>query len=456
MKKRITDTYCATKLCYLFLWAILFFGLAINPGYADEAGQPTPATIAILKSIDISKRAAPAIKTEYLVDGYFVVDPVPILVKDMRIVLANTPMRESDYIILDGPGVDRLRKQENAGGALIRARGRLLSDNRLIKGRVVHSLRLEFEPEVIERNSSVYAPTSIILCEVNPQLCAFPPPVTLGKYALLYSGGVDQINAHIRYWNDLKFMYLTLRSKYGYPANRIIVLYKNGVGEDKEMPVSYSASADGMKQAMTYLGSKMTGIDNFFVFMTNHGGGYHDTSCNEVEKSHGGRADGKPGDEVDKYHWDEQSWYYNQVKNDLWDDDFAKMINGLKFNRMVAVFEQCFSGGFLRDLRGANRVLISAATEFQFSWGGAKGNHDVFSYHFTSALNKADHTGAPLPSSPDADGNGRISVLEAFLYAKSRDTSCESPQLEDSGDGVGTSAPSANGKDGQLAAKTYF
>jgi hypothetical protein len=61
-----------------------------------------------------------------------------------------------------------------------------------------------------------------------------------------------------------------------------------------------------------------------------------------------------------------------------------------------------------------------------------------------------------LSTNPDTDGDGNVSILEAFLYAKSKDTDCETPALEDSGDGVGSNAPSATGTDGKLAAKTHL
>ena len=66
-------------------------------------------------------------------------------------------------------------------------------------------------------------------------------------------------------------------------------------------------------------------------------------------------------------------------------------------------------------------------------------------------MNKADHTGAALSPDPDTNHDGSVSVLEAFLFAKSKDTASEPPYLEDNGDGVGTNSPTATGVDGKMA-----
>ncbi|MGD0923486.1 MAG: hypothetical protein ABSA70_17255 [Terriglobia bacterium] len=414
--------------------------------------QPRTATIKQLKSINLSKITTRELQREYSVEGYFVCERIPMLVKDLKTYRANTPMPESEYIVLRGKGIARLRQQEKACGSLVKVTGRLIPDRELVKDKITHVLESPNLPQ-ITKVIGLYKPGVIDICKRYPVICR-RPPIVGRHYALLYSGGFDPVHAYFRYWNDLKFMYLTLRSKYGFTDDQIVVVYKDGNGEDNDITVDYAASSAGLSSAINYLKSKMTARDDFFVFVTNHGGGYHDTSCGEVAKSHGGRADSSPGDEVDTYKWDEETYYYNQTSNDVWDDDFAQSINSLSFNRMTGVFEQCFSGGFLRDLKGSNRVLISAATEFQFSSGDS--NYDTFSYHFTCALDNADDSGAALSSNPDTDGDGKISILEAFQYAKSRDKECESPQLEDSGDGVGTNTPSATGTDGKLAAGAYL
>jgi hypothetical protein len=336
--------------------------------------QPTPESSATvtsiekLKALDLRRATPTTLRQEYVVEGYFVADPMPMLVKDLKFVRINTPMPDSVFILLRGKGIDALRRQEAAPGSVVRARCRIVADGELLKGKLTPVLDCPEPPTIVKRAELPYRPQAVPICKIYPHLCELPPHFISQSYALIYSGGVDSSNAHKRYWNDLKFMYLTLRNKYGFSDANIVVVYKDGKAEDSDMTVDYAASPTGLNDAIKDLRARMTMRDDLFVFVTNHGGGYHDTSCGETSQSWGGRKDVIPEDEIDSNSWDEETYYYNQASNDVWDDDFANGINSLYFRRMVAVFEQCFSGGFLRDLRGCNRVLISAASEFQFSW----------------------------------------------------------------------------------------
>ncbi len=83
-------------------------------------------------------------------------------------------------------------------------------------------------------------------------------------------------------------------------------------------------------------------------------------------------------------------FYYNQSTPFI-DDDIAARVNDLTFGRMLGIFEPCFAGGLLPDLAGSNRVLVSASTEGQVSWGGqmSYGNqYDDFVFHYTSGSNR--------------------------------------------------------------------
>ncbi len=49
------------------------------------------------------------------------------------------------------------------------------------------------------------------------------------NYALLLSGGFNATQNHIRYWNDISFMYQTLNKTYGYQRGKIFVLMSDGI-----------------------------------------------------------------------------------------------------------------------------------------------------------------------------------------------------------------------------------
>lgn len=415
-------------------------------GCTKETLEPEQVTISYLKSLKKETVEKAVLEKEFIVKGFFVNETVPLLITDMKLTLINKPMPDSAYILLKGKGIDELTKEGGAYGTFIELKGKINFEQLRDKEGYEIEIICPEMPNVLKKSEYI-KPVVFNICLKYPKICQlgiFLPQ----KYALLYSGGINSWNAHLRYWNDLKFMYLTLRNKYGYSDANIVVVYKNGTAEDTDMTVDYAASPTGLNDAINYLRDKMKLKDELFIFVTNHGGGYHQVhAANE-----GGLADGVPGDEIDTYKYDEAIYYYNQSSNDIWDDNFSNWINSLNFSQMTAVFEPCFSGGFLHDLKGCNRVLISAASEFEYSWALPPSyTYDEFSYYFTCALNKADHTGAALSPDPDTNHDGSVSVLEAFLFAKSKDTASETPYLEDNGDGVGTNSPTATGTDGKLA-----
>jgi hypothetical protein len=339
-----------------------------------------------------------------------------------------------------------MKNREKYFGAYIRIEGSLsVEKRRTLKGDINEAVIISRKtPAIIrQRPSATTLPQFYNLCKINPKLCMVAPFLSK-DFALLYSGGINSYNAKSRYWNDLKFMYKTLKSKYGYSEDQIVVVYKDGIAADAEMTVDYPASKAGLANALNYLRGKVGLASDLFFFITNHGGGYN-TSDNT---NYSGNADAAPKDEVDPYEIDETVFYYNETNNRIPDDTLAVYLNSIS-GKLVAVLEPCFSGGLIRDLRGPNHIIISAANEFQFSWGGGPGNHDVFSYYFTCALNGADHTGVAVNA--DTNGDSKVSILEAFIYARDHDTADEEPLLEDSGNGVGSHNPSATGTDGPAA-----
>jgi hypothetical protein len=75
------------------------------------------------------------------------------------------------------------------------------------------------------------------------------------KYAVLLCGGWNSGSNYERYWNDLQFIFKTLKTKYGYSDSEIIVLYANGTHNPNGTTVNADANGDGkvsMKEAHNY------------------------------------------------------------------------------------------------------------------------------------------------------------------------------------------------------------
>jgi len=127
------------------------------------------------------------------------------------------------------------------------------------------------------------------------------------------------------------------------------------------------------------------------------------------------------------------------------------------------------SGGFVRDLSGAARIIVTPAAETRSSW--ADGDGDGFT-DWDSTLMNALHFGADtkwengqvvdtmeVTGKPDDDSNGYVSMLEAWEYAYKHDPSkyYDDPWLDDNGDGLPTYYDELGnriGSDGELAKKT--
>jgi hypothetical protein len=369
-----------------------------------------------------------------------------VLLYDKNDIDINGLIAESRYIALGSEtirGIDR--KKNYLTQVKLKGIIRATTNEDRQKLRAIAGDMSQFELHVIEDPLTITPgtpqPPPIDPCVLNPSLCSFAGQPQSDKYALLFSGGIDADKAYMRYWNDMVLYYNMLVNLYGYDPEHIIVVYKNGVAEDNTMPVDYAANPAGINLALTKLENEMTDIDKFFFFTTNHGGQRSDNGSPNVD------------DEIwDGDNTDETLFYYNSSSR-AYDDNVADWINNrLSFKSMICVMEQCYSGGMIYDLRGEDRIIMTAASEEQVSYGSA--TYDDFVMLLASALigtHQVDNT----PVDADENNDGKVSLTEAFRWASDNDTKDEIPQYEDSGEGVSVSYPADNGFDGAVGKDIY-
>jgi hypothetical protein len=135
---------------------------------------------------------------------------------------------------------------------------------------------------------------------------------------------------------------------------------------------------------------------------------------------------------------------------DLTAADLATALEPLGDRRVVLVNAASASGDFLPVLSKTGRVVITATK------GPFERNATRFGAQFVAAF---------ATDGADADKNGLVSMLEAFLYAR-RETGriyeadnrllTEHAVLDDNGDKQGSAAPGAEGQDGALARTLYL
>ena len=129
--------------------------------------------------------------------------------------------------------------------------------------------------------------------------------------------------------------------------------------------------------------------------------------------------------------------------------DLARSLAKHGARRIAVVVAASASGDFVPALSGPNRVIITATKS------GFERNESLFGGHFVAAL---------AGDGADADKDGRVSLLEAFVYAtrevrrvyeQQNRLLTEHALLDDNGDRSGSAEPGARGGDGGLA-RSFF
>jgi len=144
--------------------------------------------------------------------------------------------------------------------------------------------------------------------------------------------------------------------------------------------------------------------------------------------------------------YDGKTAKFNLPGPDISAADFNAQFRKLPTKQIVFVDTTSSSGPFVNDLSAPGRVIIAATRS------GAENFSTLFGGYFVDAL-----TGEEA----DADKNRRVTMLEAFQFAKAAVQrayekegllSTEHAVLDDNGDRAGSTDPSTNGPDGKVAA----
>jgi hypothetical protein len=136
---------------------------------------------------------------------------------------------------------------------------------------------------------------------------------------------------------------------------------------------------------------------------------------------------------------------FNLPGPDIAAADFTALLKKLPAKQLVFVNTTSSSGPFIEELSGPGRTIVTATRN------GAEQFATLFGGYFVDALTS---------DAADADKNKRISVLEAFTYAKAEVEKAykregllatEHALLDDNGDKEGSPEPSPQANDGKVA-----
>ena len=239
-------------------------------------------------------------------------------------------------------------------------------------------------------------------------------------YAVIISGGRSKMFNHERYWNDCAFLYRTLRQDCRTPPDHVTLLMADGDSPDNDMlrdgavgfassptdldgdgkpDLTLAATRENVEEVFRQLSVTLTTDDHLFVFITDHG-----------ERDDSG---------------DVHLWLWGGER--LSPQELGAMISQCKPQTMSVLLGQCYAGAFVTPLQGEGRVITAACAADQMSWACKERCYDEFVYHWTCAVAQHDEQGQPVAS--DTNGDGRVSMLEAFDYAVQHDRRPETPSL---------------------------
>jgi len=248
-------------------------------------------------------------------------------------------------------------------------------------------------------------------------LAACAPAFAQGSHVLVIVGlGGDNENAE-RFHRWASAIVDAARERYGLPAASIVYL-----GEDPARDaarINSRSTREAIDAAVTRLAAQARPGDRVFIVLIGHGA----SATGEAR--------------------------FNLPGPDLAAADFARLAGRFAAQQVVFVNTASASGGFVAAFSGKDRTVITATRT------DGERNQTRYGEFFAEALSTDD---------ADMDKDGRVSMLEAFTWARRRVVESyerdgqlltEHAVLDDNGDGKGTDEPGQPGGDGAVA-RTLF
>ena len=241
------------------------------------------------------------------------------------------------------------------------------------------------------------------------------------KYAVIMTGPAvgDDNAARFRQWS--LSLHDILSRDYGYSSKTITLLYDDG--SDDFMGggrVDGACSREGIEFALERLSERVKTGDQITLYLIGHG-----TGAEEEAK-------------------------FNIVGPDITGVQFASLLDRFDQQDVVVINTTSASFGFSTSLSSEGRVVISSTRS------SSERYDPVFSGYFIEALDQRNG---------DRDKNKRVSMLEAFEYAKANvelwyeeqgRLASEHAGLDDNGDALFSLDPAVDIADGRLAEIAYI
>jgi hypothetical protein len=233
---------------------------------------------------------------------------------------------------------------------------------------------------------------------------------------------ITGVSAEPRFATELNTSAAALRdaavTRFGLPDSLVAWLAEDPAADPRR--ISGKSSREGIAAMIDKIATRAQPNDRVFILLMGHG-----SSEGEVSR-------------------------FNIPGPDLSDADFAKVLARFAAQDVVFVNATSASGGFVKTLSGPRRTIVTATKS------GMERNASVFAHYFVRAY---------TVDGADTDKDNRVSLLEAFQYAR-REVQREYEQdgriltehavLDDDGDGTGHADASEKGPDGLRARGVYL
>jgi hypothetical protein len=239
-----------------------------------------------------------------------------------------------------------------------------------------------------------------------------------GRWAILIagvSGDPELQNAYIKELSDLRSI---LEGPLGFPKNQIAVLAEDP--SKNPAIVQHKSTREALQAVCRDLSVRVNKTDLVFVFIEGHGD------------------------------YDGKVYKLNLVGPDPTADELASMLYSIPAERFIVVNATNCSGGSLPALSQKGKVVIAATKS------GMEKNQAHLGQYFIDAFKD---------NAADSDKDGRVSMIEAFTYARRKveeyykdegSMQTEHPVLDDNGDSQGENKPAPENGEGLLARTTFL
>jgi hypothetical protein len=223
---------------------------------------------------------------------------------------------------------------------------------------------------------------------------------------LLVITGVSGDEEHAKKFHDLATRFIDAAKKKNGLADANVTYLAEKTEVDPQR-IHARSTKENVEKAFTDMAAAAHPDDEMFVLLIGHGS------------------------------FDSRGGMFNLPGPDLTADDYAKLLAKWPTQHVVFVNAASASGAFLPTVAGPGRTIVTATKT-----GGEK-NETRFATYFVEAYEN---------DAADADRNGRVSVLEAFDYAKAKVVKA----FEQEGTLLTEHATLDDGSQGKMAATVFL